>query len=150
MIDRVWDVIEANDLAVLATQSADGPRTSLMAYLARPDRRRLYMMTGTESRKYANMTARPRVSLLIDNRLQTTDRAEMTALTITAVFRPLSDPEEAGIRAELVAARPHLAELAAGPEARAFALEVIDILILQGPTKSRLVRLVAQDRESEA
>lgn len=61
-------VLNSQIQAVLATQHQQQPHTSLMAFVATPDLRRIGLATVRATRKYANVLANPRVSLLIDNR----------------------------------------------------------------------------------
>ncbi len=63
-LERVERLIRRKDLCVLATAGSEGPHTSLMAYICPPGTLNLYFLTPIRSRKYLNVLADPRVSLL--------------------------------------------------------------------------------------
>lgn len=54
--------------AVLATQHQQQPYTSLMAFAVTADLRQIVFATHRSTQKYANLSANPHASLLIDNR----------------------------------------------------------------------------------
>lgn len=69
--------------AVLATASNDRPYASLVAFAIAPDRRRLLFATPIDTTKYRNMIKNSRVSLVIDNRENTSgDYLGAEAITI--------------------------------------------------------------------
>ena len=57
--------------AVLATDSAGAPYTSLVSYACTPDMRGVIFITPKSTRKYKNMLKNKQVSLLIDTRTNT-------------------------------------------------------------------------------
>src|SRR5512133_3774274 len=69
---------------VLATHDGSAPYTSLMAFAASEDLARLFFVTARATRKFSNMAANSRVSVLIDNR---TNRSAdfQSALAVTAL-----------------------------------------------------------------
>ena len=66
--DKLLTLFHRQRLAVLATQHRDGPYTNLVAFACSEDLRRLVFATPKATRKFANLTAHPGVSLFIDNR----------------------------------------------------------------------------------
>lgn len=64
----VQNLLDSQIQAVLATQHQQQPYTSLMAFAATPDLRRIVFATARATQKYANLRANPRASLLFDNR----------------------------------------------------------------------------------
>ncbi len=68
--------------AVLATESAGQPYTSLIAYALTPDAKRLLFITPRRTQKFKNILRNRRVSLLIDNR-RNTDEDYMSAESVT-------------------------------------------------------------------
>ena len=65
---EVAELLDSQPLAVLATHQAGHPYTSLVAFSASDDLRHLFFATTRATRKFANISADPRVSMLIDNR----------------------------------------------------------------------------------
>jgi general stress protein 26 len=66
---RILDGIQPH--AVLATESAGQPYTSLIAFALTPDIKGLIFVTPKSTRKYKNILKNNRVSLLIDTRTNT-------------------------------------------------------------------------------
>ncbi len=70
-------------LAVLATSGGSQPHTSLVACSSTDDLRFLIFATDRATRKYLNIQANPRVSLLVDNRANSEeDFVEAIAVTV--------------------------------------------------------------------
>jgi heme iron utilization protein len=69
IIDRLKELFNTQKLAALATQEADHPYLSLMAFACTEDLKGLIVATKRGTRKYANIVERPGVSFMIDNRM---------------------------------------------------------------------------------
>src|SRR5210317_319707 len=66
---EIVELLLSQKLAVLATQSPEGSSySSLIAFAATDDLKKIVFATPTATRKFANIKHNPRVSLLIDNR----------------------------------------------------------------------------------
>lgn len=136
MLDHCLALLASQRTLVLATAGEDGPHTSLMAYLAAADGREIVMATRSGSRKWANLCAEPRVSLLVDDRSAGHSQESTTALTLTGTAqRPAADAEGAALE-RLVQAHPHLAPIVAAPDARAIVVRPASLLLLQGPVEA--------------
>ena len=81
----IRDLIQSNNVCVLATVSGGEPHCSLMTYATDTDSREIYMITQRETKKYRNLKGNPSVSLLIDTR-QTDSKSRTKALTITGLL----------------------------------------------------------------
>jgi heme iron utilization protein len=93
----VWDLLDTQRLAVLSTQMSGRPYSNLIAFAASRDLKDIVFATPRASRKYANLIAEPRVSLLIDNRSnQEADFVQASAVTVlgTATDTLESDREK--------------------------------------------------------
>jgi nitroimidazol reductase NimA-like FMN-containing flavoprotein (pyridoxamine 5'-phosphate oxidase superfamily) len=66
-----------------------------MAYLYVPEKRRLYLLTPTESHKFRNLRRQPAVSLLIDTRDES-PRHSVAALTVSGEAGVVEEPMERG------------------------------------------------------
>jgi nitroimidazol reductase NimA-like FMN-containing flavoprotein (pyridoxamine 5'-phosphate oxidase superfamily) len=76
--------------AVLATDAAGQPYTSLVAYALTPDMKGVLFATPKATRKYRNILNNPRVSLLIDTRTNTPkDYMKAESVTILGNARPI-------------------------------------------------------------
>ena len=87
----IQELLVKQRLAVLSTQTPDGqPYASLVAFAASEDMRCILFATPNTTRKYANLVADPKVSLLIDNRSnKETDIHRAMAVTVLGVAEPV-------------------------------------------------------------
>jgi len=113
MLKKILALVKSARHCVLATTGPEGPHASLMAYAAPEDALAFWMATLTDTRKFRNLAADPRASLLIDGREQG------VALTVAARLAPFISAEaERDARRELAARHPGLAEALAGQPTR--------------------------------
>ena len=100
---------DSRRFAVLATDSAGQPYASLVAYAATPDLQTLFFATARATRKYVNITANPKVALLIDSRSNTAeDLQDAVAATATGVCREVPKEERAAALDLYAAKHPDL------------------------------------------
>jgi nitroimidazol reductase NimA-like FMN-containing flavoprotein (pyridoxamine 5'-phosphate oxidase superfamily) len=103
-------------LAVLATHREGEPYTSLVAFAATYDLADLIFATGRSTRKFANLTADPRVSLLIDNRSnRPADLRHAMAVTAVGEAHEAAGAEREALAGLLVEKSPGLKEFVASP-----------------------------------
>jgi hypothetical protein len=118
MLKKIAELVQAQGFLVLATCSPDSrggaPHASLMACCPSPDGREFWLATLAATRKYANLQANPRASLLLDDRMSDRmgDRQggpPSQALTVEAVRVPFASPaDELAARRALLARHPEL------------------------------------------
>ena len=141
MLEQMKSLVCANDTCVLATAGGNRPHCSLMAYTSDDTGEHIYLITLKDSLKYRNITENRSVSLLIDTR-GTGPRTETRALTVSGDAAPIADPEQARrVRAQLLARHPHLAELAALPQAVLLCVTIREFLLLDGILKAYRARV---------
>lgn len=133
MHETIAALITTCRFCVLATVRPDGaPHTSLMACVGADDARRVYFLTSRSTRKYENLQARPRVSLLLDTR-QTGDIRTAKALTLTGTCTTtLEGGESKHMHTRLLEAFPALSPLAAHPDATLVAVDIHTGELLDG------------------
>jgi general stress protein 26 len=79
----IRNLLASQRLAVLSTQNQGQPYSNLVAFAVSSEPKYLLFATSRATRKYANLLADSRVSILIDNRTnETTDFAEAAAVTV--------------------------------------------------------------------
>jgi heme iron utilization protein len=113
--------------AVLATDAQGQPYTSLVAYALTPDGKGILFATPRSTRKYRNILANSRVSLLIDTR-SNTDRAYMGAesVTILGKARPMRKGPKRDTLAEVfIRKHPRLFEFVRSPETALIYVEML-------------------------
>ena len=129
--DILRDLCAGQPLAVLATDAGGEPYTSLVAVAVTPDLHRLYFATLRATRKWANLTGNPHVSLLMDNRgNQVTDFSRAAAATVIGLAEELREPElEAGL-AIFLGRHPHLTEFTTLPNCALFRVRIASIYLV--------------------
>lgn len=120
-------------MGVLATAGPEGPLTSLMAFAVESPSC-LVMATLPDTRKWRNMLADPRISLLVDDRETALDRGSVRALTLAGRHEPGTEAQRQAGFDVLGRRHPHLAGLLARPEIAFIRLQVTSYLLLTGPT----------------
>lgn len=136
-LERALDLLRAADMLVLATAGPDGPHTSLMACAADAQGREVALAMDAGSRKWTNLAAEPRVSLLVDDRQRHEERGNVSALTVSGRVVP-PDQGEGDHRAveRLLAKHPHLSVFLDAPSGRVVRVRGQRILLLSGPTEA--------------
>ena len=119
-IAEVWTVIrellESQSLAVLSTQMSGRPYSNLIAFAASGDLKDIVFATPRASRKYANLIAEPRVSLLIDNRSnQEADFAQASAVTVLGTATEALDSDREKYLRLYLHKHPYLKEFVTAP-----------------------------------
>ena len=113
---QLQELFATQRLAVLATDHNGQPYASLVAFAINAALRELFFATTRDTRKFANLQANPRVSLLIDNRAnQVTDFSAAVAVTVLGNSAELTGPARRAGTALYLAKHPHLAEFVAAP-----------------------------------
>ena len=109
-------LFETQPLAVLATHGEGQPYTNLVAFVASKDLKVLYFATSRGTRKFANLSADSRVSMLMDNRSnQVSDFREAMAVTATGRAIEIKGEEKEEVMAAYLAKHPHLEEFISSP-----------------------------------
>ncbi|MEI7637329.1 MAG: pyridoxamine 5'-phosphate oxidase family protein [Syntrophus sp. (in: bacteria)] len=135
MHKKIRELIEDNDICVLATVAGAAPHCSLMSYAVAEDGREIYMVTHKNTKKFKNLEGNPEVSLLIDSRER--DRGERRrrakALTVTGVYEKVKDEPKSGeIRRRLLDRHPHLKDFIEDPQAQFILVRVKAFQLLEG------------------
>ena len=161
MLKKIETLVQAQKHCVLATcgpGSGNGPcggegaepcapHASLMSYCAAADCTEFWLATHTATRKFRNLSANPRASLLIDDRgapvcpargadeAGGADAAPGLALTVAARHIPFATPqEEAAARRALLEKHPQLASFLALEGVVLLRLRVESLQLLSGLT----------------
>jgi len=111
--------------AVLATQGNGQPYCSLMAFAATEDLHTLIIATLRATRKYANLAAEPRVSLLVDNRSnQASDTQAALAVTVLGVAAEVDPAARGPLEHIFLAKHPHLEDFVRSPDCAIIKIQV--------------------------
>ena len=116
MLELVKDLFKSQRLAVLATQDHGQPYSNLMAFAASHDLKYLIFATTRATRKYANLLADPRVSVLVDNRAnKPEDFSQAAAVTALGKAWELQGRERQEYLKIFLDKHPYLDEFTAAP-----------------------------------
>jgi general stress protein 26 len=85
--DSIQALLHTNAFAVLATESAGQPHTSLIAITPFDDGRRLVFATYRNTRKFTNLMQNQRVSVLVDGRCRDSTSGALAGFILSAVGR---------------------------------------------------------------
>jgi nitroimidazol reductase NimA-like FMN-containing flavoprotein (pyridoxamine 5'-phosphate oxidase superfamily) len=135
MLEKMKELVKANDLCVLATVSEGRPHCSLMSYISDEEGREIFLISHKGTKKYANLIGNPRVSLLIDTREEEKGqrRIYIKALTVSGEFQTINDPVKKGlIREKFLNRHPHLIDFLNDPGAEIFSIKTKAFQLLDG------------------
>jgi general stress protein 26 len=129
---RLEALFRTQKLAVLATSSAGQPYTSLVAFAASDDLRRIYFFTPTATRKFANIRADARVSVLI-NSSENRDDDFHQAISVTAVgdAHVVPEADRSDILGDYLAKHPYLEDFAGSPSCALLRVNVRSYYLVQ-------------------
>jgi nitroimidazol reductase NimA-like FMN-containing flavoprotein (pyridoxamine 5'-phosphate oxidase superfamily) len=146
MLEKMKDIVKANDLCVLATVSEGKPHCSLMSYIADEEGQEIYLISHKQTKKYGNLMGNPTVSLLIDTREEEKGqrRVFIKALTVSGEFQTIKDfGRKDLIRARFLKRHPHLADFLNDPGAEIFSIKIKSFQLLDG-VKDAFFETIAQ------
>jgi nitroimidazol reductase NimA-like FMN-containing flavoprotein (pyridoxamine 5'-phosphate oxidase superfamily) len=114
--DRIAGLFSEQHVAVLSTDAESQPYATLVGFMADGQLEHIYFFTTRATRKFAALSANPRVALLIDNRTnQSKDFREAVAVTALGEAREVEKEEHQHIVRAYLEKLPHLAEFTASP-----------------------------------
>ncbi len=112
----VQNLLNSQRLAVLSTVMSGSPYSNLIAFAVTDDLKDIFFATTRATRKFANLTAEPRVSLLMDNRSnQETDFGEASAVTVLGTAEEVLGPERERHLQLYLKKHPYLEEFVTAP-----------------------------------
>ena len=121
----IRELFESQKLAVLATQNEGQPYANLIAFAASDDLKSLYFATARATRKYANIEADARVTVLIDNRSnQDSDFSQAAAVTATGTAQEVMASKRDEILTIYLAKHPMLEEFVRSPSCALLKVQV--------------------------
>jgi len=112
----VQNLLNSQRLAGLSTVMSGSPYSNLIAFAATDDLKDIFFATTRATRKFANLTAEPRVSLLMDNRSnQETDFGEASAVTVLGTAEEVLGPDRERFLQLYRKKHPYLEEFITAP-----------------------------------
>lgn len=132
LIDAIRTLLQTRYFATLATVREGAPYTSLVAFRASDDLRQLTLVTNRATRKFANLSANARVSLLVDDAGNCeADLVEAAAVSALGTIRELQGAERDAALPHYLRRHPRLADFAAAPSCALLAIEVETYILVR-------------------
>jgi hypothetical protein len=140
MLKKIQALVQSRSHLALATAGPDArPHVSLMAYAAAPDASEFWLATLADTRKYRNLLANPRASLLIDDRGAAQggpDGGPSLALTVEAALLPFATVADRDVaRGILLKKHAKLSGFLAGEGVELLRLASLRFQLLSGLTE---------------
>jgi nitroimidazol reductase NimA-like FMN-containing flavoprotein (pyridoxamine 5'-phosphate oxidase superfamily) len=124
-IETLRTLLRTQMLAVLATQQGGHPYTSLVAFAASEDLRRIVFLTPRSTTKYRNLSTVPYVSLLIDSRTHSVeDFSAGAAVTVQGQGAEIGEKLGSALLDIFLRKHPHLESFARSPSTALCGVEV--------------------------
>jgi nitroimidazol reductase NimA-like FMN-containing flavoprotein (pyridoxamine 5'-phosphate oxidase superfamily) len=82
--EQIRELLTIQKLAVLSTHHSGQPYASLVAFVGRKDLKKIFFVTPRTTRKFANLSADPRIAILINSSLNM-DSDFHEAVSVTAL-----------------------------------------------------------------
>lgn len=116
--DSIQTLLSTTGFAVLATENAGQPHTSLVAITAIDDGQRLIFATYRNTRKYTNLLQNQRVSVLMDGRTRDSASSAPDGFILSAVGRvqPINAATQPHLLAAHLRKHPDLATFTQAPD----------------------------------
>jgi nitroimidazol reductase NimA-like FMN-containing flavoprotein (pyridoxamine 5'-phosphate oxidase superfamily) len=129
----IRDVIKANRLAVLATESDGQPHASLVAVTAAEDDKKLIFATYRSTRKYTNLIHNGKVAILFENRsINNTHENEIYVLTAFGYAVEVNTKETETFRHLHLLRHPELETFLLNPDCAIFNVAVDAYQVVTG------------------
>jgi nitroimidazol reductase NimA-like FMN-containing flavoprotein (pyridoxamine 5'-phosphate oxidase superfamily) len=110
------ELFSSQKLGVLGTQQSGQPYGSLVAFAATPDLKNLFFATTRATRKFANLQADPRVSMVFDNRSnRVADFRKAVAATALGRAKEIKGQERIKFAKMYLAKHSYLKEFVSSP-----------------------------------
>jgi len=141
--NKLTQLFEERRVGVLATHNHGQPYGSLVAFLASDDLVNLVFTTGRGTRKFANLSADPRVALVVDDRRnEAADFYEAAAVTASGRAQVLDGEEAEAMAARFVERHPQLERFVTAPSSA-----VVRIIVSRYTYVSRFQEVVELDMD---
>lgn len=115
-LEAINTLLVGERLAVLSTQQDGQPYASLVAFAFTEDLKQLLFLTPLTTRKYDNLTASPKVAMLVNNsRNRVEDIADAASITAIGKALTVKKDDKSALLDLFLLRHPHLKSFAAAP-----------------------------------
>lgn len=131
IFQNIQQLLASQQFGVLATQGEDYPYCSLVGYAVTGKGKELLFATLRPTRKFANLTKNPRVSLLIDSQTNRADDIkDAQALTALGTAHEVNTEENPECLTAYLSKHPHLEEFVNAPNCALIKIKVETFMLV--------------------
>lgn len=124
-VEQVRSLLDAQRVGVLATHHGGQPYSSLVAIAASTDLKSVAFATRRRTRKFENLTADPRVSLMVDDRTNDiSDLHRVTAITVLGRVEELSKTSPGRLMKRYLKRHPYMEDFVASRDCALLRIKV--------------------------
>jgi nitroimidazol reductase NimA-like FMN-containing flavoprotein (pyridoxamine 5'-phosphate oxidase superfamily) len=114
--EHIRELFTNQKLAVLSTQHSGQPYASLIAFAGKEDLKEIFFITPRTTRKFANLSADPKVAILINSSLNLeSDFHEAVSVTALGTAKEINGTEKDEILSQYLSKHPYLEAFATSP-----------------------------------
>jgi heme iron utilization protein len=125
------ELFSSQRLAVLSTQSEKEPYGNLVAFAVSADLKNLFFATARKTRKFTNIMANPRVSLVMDNRSnRPSDFQDTVVVTALGRAEEMKDNKKGRMLEYFLFRHPELRAFATSPDCALMEVRVEKYIIV--------------------
>ena len=111
--EKFRNLLKNQRFAVIATQDKNEPYTNLVSFLVNNDFKKIYFPTSKKTKKYENLSANSKISILIDNRGNKPIDIK-NAIVVTAIGKS-RETKEKSVKNEFLKKHPYLKDFINSP-----------------------------------
>jgi nitroimidazol reductase NimA-like FMN-containing flavoprotein (pyridoxamine 5'-phosphate oxidase superfamily) len=127
----VKELFSSQRLAVLSTQNENEPYGNLVAFAASSDLKNIFFVTARKTRKFTNIMANPRVSLVMDNRSnRPSDFQDIVVVTALGKAEEMQESEKGKMLEFFLLRHPDLRAFATSPDCALIEVRVKKYIIV--------------------
>ena len=114
--NKIKALFSDQKLAVLSTHQSGQPYASLIAFVGSNDLKKIFFVTPRTTRKFSNLTANPRVAVLINSSLNVdSDFHEAVSVTALGTAKEIYGSQKDEILSLYLSKHPYLESFATSP-----------------------------------
>lgn len=114
--EQIRELLTIQKLAVLSTHHSGQPYASLVAFVGKKDLKEIFFVTSRTTRKFANLSADPRVAILINSSLNMeSDFHEAVSVTALGTAKEIHGAEKHEVLSQYLTKHPYLEAFATSP-----------------------------------
>jgi nitroimidazol reductase NimA-like FMN-containing flavoprotein (pyridoxamine 5'-phosphate oxidase superfamily) len=128
---QIKELFLTQNLAVLATQNKGNPYTNLVSFASSDNLKQIFFVTPQYTRKYMNLSADSRVSILVDNRSnKASDIGNAIAVTAIGDAEEIKVNEKDEVLLIYLAKHPYMEDFAKSPTSALLRINVRKYIIV--------------------